>query len=90
VRESEEWVIGVYVGLRAGSKLLRMSLVLCKRVFSLLHEAVSGCMRGLLGALWAPMEGGGGSPVSPETVFATGWRGNYQEGGHVWTVSNKA
>jgi len=55
-RKSEEWVIGVVVGLSPGSKLLRLSLVLCERVFSLLHEAVSGWEQGLLGT-GAPVAG---------------------------------
>jgi len=36
-------------------------------------------------ACWAPMEGEGGSLVSPETrVFS--WMKNNQEDGHMWTV----
>jgi len=61
VRKSENWVIGVIVGWSPGYKLLRMTLVLCEIVFSLLQRSA--------GALEAPWRG---SPVSLETVFAAG------------------
>jgi len=43
--KSEEWVIGVVVGWSHGSKFLRLTFVLCERVFTLLPEPISGWIK---------------------------------------------
>jgi len=87
VRKSEDWVIGVVVGWSSGSKLLRLSLVLCEKVFFLLHEAISGWIKACW-ALMATLEGEGVPQYHQKQCLLLDEK--LRAGGHMWTVSYKA